>query len=126
MSLPPKRVYFVRAILDWIHACEDTPYLLADTSYPGVEIPAEHARENRLVLDISQTATHNLEINESGISFEARFSGISRFIFVPLGAALAVYGKHSGDGMVFPPEFSLAHTPATSSATPVGSLKVIK
>ena len=104
----PKRLYLLRAMLDWIEDCGDVPYLLVDASFKGVEVPPEHVQNNRIVLNIGPAAIGHLHIDEEGLSCEARFSGVARALYVPLGAALAIYGKRSGDGLVFPEESGLS------------------
>jgi stringent starvation protein B len=36
--------------------------------------------------------------------FNARFKGLPRDISVPLGAAIAIYARENGDGVMFEPE----------------------
>ena len=37
-------------------------------------------------------------------SFNARFQGVARELYIPMGAALAIYARENGDGVMFEPE----------------------
>ena len=37
-------------------------------------------------------------------SFNARFKGVARELYIPMGAALAIYARENGDGVMFEPE----------------------
>lgn len=111
----PKRLYLLRAMLEWIEDSGDVPYLLVDAAAETVEVPPEHVQNKRIVLNIGPAAVGHLHIDEEGISCEARFAGVARPLFVPLGAALAIYGRRSGDGLVFPDESSFGEAEAVTS-----------
>ena len=70
-----KRPYLVRAMHEWMGDNDHTPYIVVDTSVEGVTVPAEHVKEGKIILNISHAAAHNLELNNTAVSFRARFGG---------------------------------------------------
>lgn len=95
------RPYLVRAINEWILDNEMTPHLLVDIESQGVEVPAQHGQNGKIVLNISPVAVEGLNLGNDAISFRARFGGIANDVYVPLDAVLAIYAKENGRGMVF-------------------------
>lgn len=98
------RPYLIRAIYDWIVDNHQTPHLIVDARLPGVVVPPQAVRDGIVVLNISMTATGDLELGNDAIRFNARFSGVSRGVIVPVGAVLAIRSREQGLGMVFSPE----------------------
>ena len=93
--------YVLRAYFEWILDNNCTPYLLVDASGDAVCVPQEHVKNDQIVLNISPVASSGLIIENDGISFKARFSGVSRGIYVPIACVLAIYARESGRGMAF-------------------------
>ena len=95
------RPYLVRAMIDWIvdNAC--TPYLVIAADAPGAEALLDFATDNRLVLNVSATATRNLVIGKRTVEVDCRFGGRPVHVSVPLGAVVAVYARENRMGMVF-------------------------
>lgn len=102
--MTPKRSYLLKAGYEWIVDNDMTPYLLVDADYPQVVIPTEFVQDGQIVLNISMNAVRHLLMDGDAVSFEARFSGKPMQVYVPIAAALAVYGKENGDGIFFPEE----------------------
>ncbi|HDR1338148.1 TPA: ClpXP protease specificity-enhancing factor [Pasteurella multocida] len=100
----PKRPYLLRAYYDWLVDNDFTPYLVVDATYVGVKVPVEYVKDGQIVLNLSANATGNLVLSNESIQFSARFRGISQDIFIPMGAALAIYARENGDGVLFEPE----------------------
>lgn len=95
--------YLLRAIHEWILDNQMTPHLVIDSTYPGVRAPLEYADEDgRLVLNISLDATRHLLISNDWIEFNARFGGVARDVLIPTEAALGIFTRENGQGMVFP------------------------
>lgn len=96
-----RRPYLVRAIYDW--ACDDgqTPHLLVAADFPGCEIPVEHVEEGRITLNVGPRAVSALDMDGEAITFSARFGGRPFGCRVPWGAVLAIFGRESGEGIVF-------------------------
>lgn len=102
--MTPSRPYLLRGIYDWLIDNEQTPYLLVDAEAQGVIVPVEHVQDGKIILNISLTATRDLELTNDGVSFNARFGGKPMKVNVPIMATLALYSKENGRGMMFPDE----------------------
>ncbi|PJG82691.1 ClpXP protease specificity-enhancing factor [Caviibacterium pharyngocola] len=100
----PKRPYLLRAYYDWLVDNDFTPYLVVDATYWGVKVPVEYVKDGQIVLNLSANATGNLQLTNDFIQFNARFRGVPQEIFIPMGAALAIYARENGDGVMFEPE----------------------
>lgn len=100
----PKRPYLLRAYYDWLVDSDLTPYLVVDATYAHVKVPTEYVKNGQIVLNISANATGNLVLGKESIQFNARFRGITQEVYVPMGAALAIYARENGDGVMFEPE----------------------
>ena len=100
----PKRPYLLRAYYDWLVDNSFTPYLVVDATYLGVNVPVEYVKDGQIVLNLSANATGNLQLTNDFIQFNARFKGVSRELYIPIGAALAIYARENGDGVMFEPE----------------------
>ncbi|MFK7956099.1 MAG: ClpXP protease specificity-enhancing factor [Lysobacterales bacterium] len=95
------RPYLIRALYDWIVDSDLTPYLLADATIEGVDVPAQGVKDDRIVLNLAPHAVQNIVLGNDAVSFSARFSGASRTVYLPVSAVLAVYAKENGHGMMF-------------------------
>ena len=100
----PKRPYLLRAYYDWLVDNSFTPYLVVDATYLGVNVPVEYVKDGQIVVNSSANATGNLQLTNDFIQFNARFKGVSRELYIPMGAALAIYARENGDGVMFEPE----------------------
>ena len=106
----PKRPYLLRAYYDWLIDNDFTPYLVVDATYWG--------------LNLSANATGNLQLTNDFIQFNARFRGVPQDIYIPMGAALAIYARENGDGVMFEPEEAYAH-PEQAEDQPIGFEKAV-
>ncbi len=94
--------YLIRAFHEWISDNELTPYLLVDARYPGVDVPESAIdEEGRVVFNLSWQAVQGLEMGNEHIVFNARFSGISYPVTIPVAAVMAVYARENGAGTMF-------------------------
>lgn len=109
-SLTSTRPYLVRAMHEWMTDNGQTPLVVVDTEQPGVDVPPEHIKEGRIVLNIAWAATRNLELGNDEISFEARFGGVARLVRFPLDALKGIYARETGQGMQFADEPVLPET----------------
>ncbi len=101
MQMTSSRPYLVRAMYQWIADNGMTPHLLVDVSVDGVQVPAEHVQNGKIILNIAPVAITGLVLGDTEITFSARFSGQSMALYVPVAAVLAVYAKENGQGMMF-------------------------
>lgn len=104
MAMNTSRPYLVRALYDWILDNDCTPYVLVDADYTGVEVPEEYVKDGQIVLNIAPSAVSDILIDNVALQFNARFAGVAREVFVPIGAALGVYARENGQGMLFESE----------------------
>jgi len=93
--------YLIRAYCDWIEDSNLTPHILVDCEKTGVVVPEGLAKEGKIVLNISSSATESRLITNNSISFKARFSGKPQKIIVPCEAVLTIYAQENGEGMFF-------------------------
>jgi stringent starvation protein B len=101
-GMTSNRPYLLRAIYDWISDNGLTPYVLVDAALNGVKVPAHVIKNGQVVLNLAMRAVANLDLGNDVISFQARFSGVSQSISIPVAAVLALYAQENGQGMMFP------------------------
>ncbi len=92
--------YLIRAIYDWCTDAGFTPYIAVAVD-ETVRVPAEFVSNGEIVLNVSALATSRLLIDNEAISFQARFGGVPREVYVPIGRVVAVYARENGQGMAF-------------------------
>lgn len=92
--------YLMRAIYEWCADSGLTPYLAVAVD-KNCQVPMEFVKDGEIVLNIGAGATPNLTIDNEWVSFNARFSGVAREIFVPVGAVIGIYAKENGQGLFF-------------------------
>lgn len=100
----PQRPYLLRAMHAWITDNGHTPHVVVDAAVPGVSVPTQYVRDGKIVLNLSAHAVSCLDIGNEEIRFQARFSGTSHAIAVPVRAILGIYARETGRGMIFPEE----------------------
>lgn len=103
-TMSSNRPYLLRAIYDWISDNDLTPYILVDAGYSGVRVPPQVVKNGQVVLNLAMRAVASLDLGNDWISFQARFSGVSQTIQIPVQAVLALYAQENGQGMMFPAE----------------------
>jgi stringent starvation protein B len=92
--------YLIRAIVEWCNDAGFTPYVAVAVD-GSVRVPVEYVKNGEIVLNISTLATQRLLVDNDAISFQARFSGAAREVFVPMARVIAVYARENGQGMAF-------------------------
>lgn len=96
------RPYLLRALNEWINDNGMTPHLLVDAGREGVQVPPSSVKDGRVVLNIAPRAVAQLVMDNQGVSFLARFGGVSQSVYVPVAAVLAIYAQETGQGMMLP------------------------
>jgi stringent starvation protein B len=96
--------YLLRALYAWILDNGMTPHLIVDAATADADVPASSIQDGRLVLNVSPTATRNLDLGNEAVSFQARFAGASRDLWLPMASVLAIYARENGHGMMFAEE----------------------
>ncbi|MCC5880498.1 MAG: ClpXP protease specificity-enhancing factor [Idiomarina sp.] len=105
--MSPQRPYLLRALFDWLLDNGCTPHVVVDATQQSVEVPQEHVQEGQIVLNVHPDAVTRFTMDLEHISFEARFSGAARRIWLPMAAIVAIYGRENGAGTIFEPEAAL-------------------
>jgi stringent starvation protein B len=112
------RPYLLRAIYDWISDNNLTPYMLVDATRSGVRVPTHVIKNGQVVLNLAMRAVANLDLGNEWISFQARFSGVSHSIQIPIPAVLALYAQENGQGMMFPADEDGGDPPSDAPPSP--------
>jgi stringent starvation protein B len=94
-----------------------TPHLIV-AARDGLELPAEHVKDGKIVLNVSYAATRDLTLGNTTITFETRFGGVPRRLALPIDAVLGIYARENGQGMLFPDEPSPDAPPPPSDTPP--------
>jgi len=115
---------------EWMGDNGHTPHIVVDASVDGVSVPDEHVKDGKIILNISETAAHNLKLTNDSVSFRARFSGVPFDVWVPMPSVLGIYARETGQGMIFShdSESTEDKIPETEieSSRPRPHLKVVK
>ena len=98
---PTAKSYLIRAAYEWCVDQGYAPYLVVYVDN-HVEVPMEFVKDHQIVLNIAPASVSNLQIDESLIRFNARFSGISKEIFAPVDHVLAIFSRENSAGLTFP------------------------
>ena len=118
-ELGSTRPYLLRAMHEWMTDNGQTPLVVVDATVPGVRVPQEHVKDDRIVLNIDWAATRNLQLENDAIAFDARFGGVPHAVSVPMEAVQGIYARESGQGMLFQNEpETMASAPEETPAEP--------
>ena len=98
------RPYLLRGLYDWIVDNGCTPHVIVDAELPGVAVPTEYVKDGQIVLNLSHTAVIELQLADDAVSFNGRFGGNPRDIYIPMAAILGIYARENGQGMAFEQE----------------------
>lgn len=118
------RWYLVDALIRWLLDNECTPHIVIQTDLPGVNVPNEYVKNNRVVLNVSPQAVHGFALGPKGIEFNARFNGLPRHISAPAGAIVAVHAKGSDVVFEFEPEETTSEEITDTEPTRQSTMKV--
>lgn len=121
--LPTTKPYFVRALHQWCTDNGYTPYLTVAVDASTV-VPNEFVKDGEITLNLSPDATGRLTIDNEAVQCTARFNGVARDIWVPMGRVNAIYARENGVGMGFDVEETPVSPPpgevASSAADQAG------
>ena len=125
------RPYLVRAMYEWIIDNHLTPYILVNAQLPEVVVPQRFVEDGKIILNIEPQVIARLRLGNDAIEFDARFSGVSQHLFIPILAIKAIYAFENGRGMVFGEEAHTddpTHTVGKKPRSPKGKpdLKIVK
>ena len=114
----PKRPYLLRAFYDWIVDCGMTPHIQVNALADEVDVPSRYVTDGRIVLNISPTAVQDFIMDNTAVSFSARFGGISYYLYCPVYAIEAVYARESPtNGISFSPDEYASDSVAAAGPT---------
>jgi len=86
---------------EWMTDNGNTPHIVVNASVDGVCVPPEHVKDGKIILNISESAAHNLKMTNEAVSFRARFGGVPFDVWVPMRSVLGIYARETGQGMIF-------------------------
>ena len=99
--MKPTKPYLARAMHEWIVDSGMTPHLVARADEEGIEVPPQAIQDGRVTLNTSPEAVRDLLIDDQGVSFIARFGGVSQAVWLPIASLEGIYAKENGRGMLF-------------------------
>lgn len=114
--------YMLRALYEWLVDCGDMPHLLVDAGHEGVQVPTDFVKDGRIVLNVGPSAVQNLSLGNDVIMFNARFNGQPMEVILPQSSVIAIYGRESGEGMMF--NLDEGDFPADTDASPASDDRV--
>lgn len=100
-DIKPSRSYLLRALYEWVLDNNMTPHIVVDATLQGVQVPEQFVQDGQITLNISPSAAQGLFIDDRGVSFSARFGGVSMNVYLPMVAVLAIFTRENGMGMGF-------------------------
>ena len=103
---------------EWMVDNGFTPHLVVDANRDGVQVPKEHVKDGKIVLNVSHSATRALKLGNESVTFETRFGGVPRMLEIPVDAVLGIYARETGQGMIFGDDDSAPAGPGSPSPTP--------
>lgn len=98
----------LRALHEWCTDNGYTPQIVVQVD-ANTLVPHAHVRDGQITLNIGALATNRLVIGNEAVEFQARFSGVTENLYVPIATIVAIYARETGAGMGFEAE---ASTPA--------------
>jgi stringent starvation protein B len=103
-KMTPIRPYLLRSHYEWLLDNDLTPHIVVDAHIAGVYVPQQFVQDGQIVLNIAPSAVVAFELNNTALSFNARFGGVAFDVYVPIAAITAIYARENGAGSMFEPE----------------------
>ncbi|MCM2309693.1 MAG: ClpXP protease specificity-enhancing factor [Sulfuritalea sp.] len=100
MPMKSTKPYLIRAIHEWCADQGFTPYLAVKVD-ATTRVPREFVKDGEIVLNVGIEATHQLQLGNEEITFQARFGGKAFPVVVPIERVAAIYASENGEGMAF-------------------------
>ncbi|MBO1114668.1 ClpXP protease specificity-enhancing factor [Bordetella petrii] len=92
--------YLLRALHEWCTDNGYTPYITVQVDEHTL-VPVAHVRDGQITLNVGTLATNKLVLGNEFIEFQARFSGVTENVLVPVASVSAIYARETGAGMGF-------------------------
>jgi stringent starvation protein B len=131
-TLTSRRPYLLRAMHEWMTDNIQTPHIVVDAEFAGVEVPRQYVQNGKIILNVSHSAANGLALGNDALTFRARFGGSTCNVYVPISAILGIYARETGQGMIFsevdtaPPPDAPAPAPEPVKKPSKPTLKVVK
>lgn len=84
-------------------------------------VPLDYVQDGSITLNLSPSATGQLDLGNEWITLSARFGGVPRELMFPMGAVVGIFARENGAGM----EFTYEPTVAVTSVQPVAEIKPV-
>ena len=104
-DLTSTKPYMLRAMHEWCVDNNLTPHLLVAVN-AQTRVPKAFVKEGEIVLNLSYSATKDLQMDNDAVVFSARFSGVSQNLYVPMSAVKGIFVRENGQGMMFEAELA--------------------
>lgn len=105
--------YLLRALHEWCTDNGYTPHIVVQVD-ENTAVPVAHIQDGQITLNIGLLATNQLVLGNDYIEFQARFSGVTEDVFVPVAAVSAIFARETGTGMGFEVSPSAAYDAETN------------
>jgi stringent starvation protein B len=99
-ELTSTKPYLVRAIHEWCIDNGLTPHLMVEVNSKTM-VPMAYVKNGEIVLNLSYSATKDLQFSNEAIIFSARFAGESNNLYIPMNAVKGIFARENGQGMFF-------------------------
>ncbi len=99
-TLTSTKPYLVRAIHEWCMDNNLTPHLLVAVD-AKTRVPMAYVKDGEIVLNLSYSATKDLQLDNEAVVFSARFGGISQNLYIPMHAVRGIFARENSQGMFF-------------------------
>lgn len=103
LKLSPQRPYIARAMYEWLCDNELTPHIMVDATQKNTVVPQQFVQDGQIVLNVAPHAVHQFTMDNTAISFSARFGGVAHQLYIPMPALLGIYARENGAGLFFDP-----------------------
>ncbi|WVH09468.1 MAG: hypothetical protein EoVTN8_867 [Fluviibacter phosphoraccumulans EoVTN8] len=110
--------YLIRALWSWCCDAGFTPYLTVFVD-EHCRVPLDYVQDGSITLNLSHSATGQLDLGNEWITLSARFGGVPRELMFPVGAVIGIFARENGAGM----EFAYEPTVAETMVQPVVEIK---
>jgi stringent starvation protein B len=92
--------YLLRALYEWCVDNGYTPYISVVVD-ANTRVPQEYVRNGEIVLNVGPLAANRLKMGNEQVEFSARFGGVAKELYIPVGQVSAIYARENGHGMSF-------------------------
>jgi len=86
---------------EWMSDNGHTPHIVVNAGVDGLVVPEEYVSDEKIILNVSQSATKDLIITNQLVSFETRFACIPQIVKIPISAVLGIYARETREGISF-------------------------